>query len=51
MEEKLALKNLDDALKGRGARDQITNIHQIIEKAREFQRRGGERAEFKMIPP
>ena len=24
--------------KGRGARDQITNIHSIIEKAREFQR-------------
>ena len=37
--------------KGRGTRDQITNIHQIIEKAMEFQRRGGEGAEFKMIPP
>ena len=24
--------------KGRGTRDQITNIHQIIEKAREFQK-------------
>ena len=24
--------------KGRGARDQIANIHQIIEKAREFQK-------------
>ena len=37
--------------KGRGTRDQITDIHQIIEKAMEFQRRGEEGAEFKMIPP
>ena len=37
--------------KGRGTRDQITDIHQIIEKAMEFQRQGGEGAEFKMIPP
>ena len=28
----------DGFRKGRGARDQIANIHQIIEKAREFQK-------------
>ena len=33
-----AVTNLDSILKGRGTRDQIANIHWIIEKAREFQK-------------
>ena len=32
------ITNLDSILKGRGSRDQITNIRWIIEKAREFQK-------------
>ena len=32
------MTNLDNILKGRGTRDQIANIHWIMEKAREFQK-------------
>ena len=32
------MSNLDSILKGRGIRDQIANIHWIIEKAKEFQK-------------
>ena len=32
------MTNLDSILKGRGTRDQIANIHWVIEKAREFQK-------------
>ena len=34
-----AVTNLYSILKGRGTRDQIANIHWIIEKAREFQKK------------
>ena len=33
-----AMTHLDSILKSRGTRDQIANIHWIMEKAREFQK-------------
>ena len=37
--------------KGRGARDQIANIHWIIEKAREFQKKKSTSASLTMPKP
>ena len=37
--------------KGRGTRDQIANIHWIIEKAREFQKKTSTSASFTMLKP
>ena len=37
--------------KGRGTRDQITNIHLIIEKAREFQKKTSISALLTMLKP
>ena len=37
--------------KGTGTRDQIANIHWIIEKAREFQKKTSTSASFTMLKP